>query len=177
MKPSRAPERTVLLACCEQNVTTLYGPFTAGPLVDRIEGRRAYVLVSLAHPHVTAKQWDSFIKRHAAASLARGGLFTIRDERRYVHSVFRYKVDESPLFADGRALRLHDLVMAQLPCQTLVPAFVACVERLASHLGCGTVALDVPAPSGGFHGATLLPALQAAGFWMGGATMVRQVRP
>ena len=34
------------------------GLFTAWPTLLPVEARRAYALVALAHPHVTAREWD-----------------------------------------------------------------------------------------------------------------------
>lgn len=165
-------------------IALLDGLFTAKLLLGPAEARRAYALVALAHPQVTARQWDAFARRCTRAARGRRGLVTIQDQRRYVHAVFRYAVDVSPLISDGRTLRLHDVVMAQLPGHALVPALAACAERLAAGLGCTAAALDVPAANtatataagtgqDGAGGSHVTIVLQAVGFWMAAATMVR----
>ena len=129
-------------------VALLDGLFTAPPVLGPAGARRAYALVALAHPHMTAREWDGFARRHArAGTRGRGGLVAVEDRRRYVHAVFRYAVDTSPFLGSGRTLRLHDVVMAQLPGHALIQAVAACAENLAAGLGCTVVALDLPAAS------------------------------
>jgi hypothetical protein len=181
------PAQHTFFSSIGKPIATLDGLFTARPLLRVTEARRIYALVALAHPRVTPRQWDAFVRRHMRIAPERGGLVALEDQRHYVHAVFRYAVDASPLIGHGRTLRLRDLVVAQLPGRPLVLALAACAECLAASLGCTAVALDVPAAAVAFaeaaapgqagsgrgtHAATAT-ALQARGFGLASATMLR----
>jgi len=145
---------------------------TATPL-GGLQVQRAYVLVRLAHPHITAKQWSAYARRCARMPAHLGGLIGIQDRRGYVHAVFRYAVDRLSL--DGtRILRLYDLLVVHLPGRTLGLALATCAEHLAAEFGCTGITVDLPAsaPNAANDGTPAM--LQSAGFNIVGVKLVRR---
>jgi len=138
-----------------------------------LQAKRAYALVGLAHPAVSAKQWTTFVSRYAHSPRQRRGLIGIQDGRGYVHGVFCYAVDR-PFLDGNRILGLHDLILAHLPGRTLVEALTTCVKQLATEFGCLGISVDLPATTldGAQHGSTQA-VLQSAGFRISAVKMRR----
>jgi len=151
------------------------GLLTAIPLRGA-QVRRAYTLVELMHPQVTAAQWATFVRRYARVPRHRGGLMGIQDGRGYLHAVFCYTVDWSPLAA-GRVLQVQEIILAQLPGRTLEAALTACAEHLAAEFECEGIIVDIPvrAPEAPCTGSTQAT-LQSAGFHVARVKMVRPHR-
>ena len=145
---------------------------TAMPLCGP-QVQRAYMLVGLAHPHITAKDWAAFARRYVRVPRRRGGLIGIQDRRGYVHAIFCYTVERSSLDG-GLGLRIHDLILAHLPGRMLAAALTTFAEQLAAELACAGVSVEIPTtdPNGAQGGDTQVM-LEAAGFR---ASRIRMVR-
>src|SRR3954471_12219874 len=115
------------------NTAAMNDHLTATPLTGS-QVQRAYALVSLMHPHVTAKQWTHYARKYARVPRQRGGLVGLSDRRGYVHAIFCYAVDRASL--EGCRLRLSQLILAQLPGQSLVAALTSSAEHLAAEFAC-----------------------------------------
>lgn len=125
-------------------ISLLGGTLVAKPLLRAAEARRAYGLVSLAHPEMTSRQWDAVAKRAMRPGRGRdGGLMAIQNGRGYVYAVFRYAVVLSPLAGGDRLLRLQDVVLARLPGSGLIAALAACAKHLAAGLGCSLALIEL----------------------------------
>jgi hypothetical protein len=136
---------------------------TAMPLCG-LQVQRAYALVGLMHPRVTAKQWATFVRRYARSPRQPRGLIGIQDGRGYVHGVFCYAVDQSSLDR-GRILQLENIILAHLPGQTLGLALITCAEHLATEFGCSAISVDMPATtSNAPRDGSTQTMLQSAGF-------------
>src|SRR4051794_18692861 len=90
------PARRKLIVIVGERSPTMNDLLTATPLCG-LQAQRAYALVGLAHPSVTAKQWATFVSRYARSPRQRRGLIGIQDGRGYVHGVFCYAVDRPSL--------------------------------------------------------------------------------
>ncbi len=145
---------------------------TAMPLCG-LQLQRAYTLVGLMHPHVTAKQWAIFAQRYTRSPRQRRGLVGIQDGRGYVHAVFTYVVDRSSL-GSGRTLKIENIILAHLPGQTLGLALTTCAEHLATEFGCSAISVAIPgtASKTRWDGSTQTM-LQSAGFRISAVKMLR----
>src|SRR5215216_2633861 len=145
---------------------------TATPLCG-LQVQRAYMLVRLMYPQITAKQWAAYARRCARMPAHLGGLIEIQDRRSYVHAVFCYTVDRP--FLDGtRIFRLHDLILAHLPGRTLGLALAACADQLATEFGCTGITVDLPAAApNAAQGASTQAMVQLAGFNIAGVKLLR----
>src|SRR5215213_8199333 len=76
------------------NTAAMNDHLTATPLTGS-QVQRAYALVSLMHPHVTAKQWTDYARKYARAPRKLGVLVGFSDRRGYVHAFFCYAVDRA----------------------------------------------------------------------------------
>ncbi len=153
------------------------GVFTARRLGTASDLRRAYVLVSMAHPEILPRRWFDTARRSLRLRPERGGLIVLRDRRGVVHALFRYKVEPSWLGGHGRTLRLDEIVIAQLPGNGAMTSLAACAQSLAASLRCASVSLDVPATEGAVAAqggpGSPLQELHAAGFRHAAAVMVQ----
>jgi hypothetical protein len=145
---------------------------TATPLCG-LQVQRAYVLVGLMHPQITAQQWATYARRCARIPARLGGLIGIQDRRGYVHAVFHYAVDRPSL--DGtQALRLYDFILAHLPGRILGFALATCAEHLATEFGCTRITVDLPATAtDAAQDGSTRALLQSAGFNIAGVKLVR----
>ena len=124
------------------------------------------------YPQITAKQWAAYARRCARMPAHLGGLIGIQDRRGYMHAVVCYTVDRP--FLDGtRIFRLHDLILAHLPGQTLGLALAACADQLATEFGCTGITVDLPAAANAAQGASTQAMLQLAGFNIAGVKLLR----
>jgi hypothetical protein len=95
--------------------------------------------VRLFEPDLTAQRWRDFVR-----SLGRsksGGLMALQDRRGYVHGLFSWRPACS--ISHGRALRIADVVLAQLPGQATLRAFLDGVKDLAAQSDCDTVLIEL----------------------------------
>ena len=155
------------------NTAVMGDHLTATPLTGR-QVQRAYALVSLMHPHVTAKQWTGYARNYARVPRQRGGLIGLSDRRGYVHAIFFYAVDRASL--EGcRLLRLSQLSLAQLPGRSLVAGLTSSAEHLAAEFACEAISIEVPTTT--LTASTRVTAqitLESTGFRPAGIKMVRR---
>lgn len=105
------------------------------------EARKAYALISLAHPEVTLPHWRTFVRRFNRGRRSERGIVAVSDSRGTIHAVFAYQVETSLKNAD--ALCVSDIVMGRLPGGSLPRALIACVDRLAEQLGRSDVKISI----------------------------------
>jgi hypothetical protein len=101
--------------------------------------RRAFPLIALFHSDVTLESWRDFVASFDGASDR--GLVALEDMRGYIHAFFSFRVIQSSEY--GRHLHVADLVVANLPGQSLLYKVKEKVEELAKDHGCGTVFFEV----------------------------------
>jgi len=119
---------------------------------------KAYVLVSLVRPELSAKSWAALTRHYGRRSPWRAGLMAIEDRRGYAHAVFRYEVDTAPPLGartgwvvdpdctgDCRLLRVQEPLLASVPGEGLERALARSAESLADALRCPWISLELPA--------------------------------
>lgn len=111
-----------------------------GEMLDSRHARLAYPLVHLFNPAMSLDAWLGFARRWARLPVERGGLMTIRDRRGYLHALFTYRVEHNLRF--GRFLRVADIVMGQLPGQTLNLSLLNIASRLAATNACTVIVVE-----------------------------------
>ena len=155
------------------NTAAMNDHLTATPLTGR-QVQRAYALVSLMHPHVTAKQWTGYARNYARVPRQRGGLIGLSDRRGYIHAIFCYAVDRASM--EGcRRLRLSQLILAQLPGRSLVAALTTSAEHLAAAFACEEISIEVPTTTlAASTRATAQITLESIGFRPAGIKIVRR---
>ncbi|RXF73194.1 hypothetical protein [Hansschlegelia zhihuaiae] len=113
--------------------------------------RRAFALVSLAHPSLSFAAWTRYLRRATSSKDGRSGLVLIEDPRGYPHALYRYEVDVQPSLvaaSEGlaRVLNVRDLVIADVvgAGPDLLTAIARHGEELGRELRCDAVAVHLP---------------------------------
>lgn len=95
--------------------------------------------VRLFEPDLTQQRWRDFVRSFNRAKA--GGLMALQDRRGYVHGLFSWRPACS--ISHGRALRIADVVLAQLPGQATLRAFLDGVKTLATESDCEAVLIEL----------------------------------
>jgi hypothetical protein len=105
------------------------------------EIRFAYPLVQLTFPGVTLSQWLEYARAATRLPAKKGGLLAVRDARRHVHALFRYRVERDLPFQN--ILKVSNLIIVRLPGQALGTAVIESFDELASMSRCQAISLEL----------------------------------
>jgi hypothetical protein len=105
------------------------------------EVRLAYPVVQLKFPGVTLSQWLDFARMAARPANKKSGLVAVRDSRKQIHAVFRYRIEKDLQFQV--VLKISNLIIARLPGRGLGAAVIEIVDALARESRCQAVSLEL----------------------------------
>lgn len=105
--------------------------------------RQAFALAQVFNRHLVMAQWTDYTRACRGGVRGGRGLTTLVDRRGYVHAFFAWCVQTS--LAQGRLLKVNELVMGHLPGSSLPEAIAETLVELAQGADCRSIVLDLPA--------------------------------
>jgi hypothetical protein len=120
--------------------------FHATVLAPRL-ARRAYTLVRISNPSVDLKTWLDHVRACSTVRGSASGLVAMVDTRACIHGLFAWSVLCD--LSNQKALRISDVVLAEVPGYALQRAIFVAFRDLARTKGAGIVVLLTSKQVGG----------------------------
>jgi len=102
---------------------------------------RAYGLVALLYPSVSADDWAAFVRHHSRDGATPAGVFALQDVRGLAHALFCFAIARS--IGGELTLEISEIAMLRLPGTGLVETLLSFADQLAGQLDLPRIAISL----------------------------------